>query len=91
MLIGVLYVACATFAADNDSHGYGDLEAVFGSADVQSCSGNGGLTVCANDYGRVTVCRWPSPSYFGQLRYRTHASAAAELGSKIGQVEKTPD
>ncbi len=49
---------------------YGFWEEVFGVSDVVAASGNGGLTACVNDHGRVSVCKWPSPGYYDQLTYR---------------------
>jgi len=59
---------------------YGALEDLFGPPDVAIVAGNGGLTVCANSHGRVTGCRWPSPSYHDQLAYRTQSRALPLLG-----------
>ena len=42
-------------------------ETLFGPADCTAVTGNGGLTVGVNAYGRVTTCRWPSPGHHDQL------------------------
>ena len=51
---------------------------VFGSwlapPDVSAISGNGALTAGVNPFGRVSLCRWPSPSYFNQVSYSTISS-----------------
>lgn len=43
-------------------------EEVFAARETSAVSGNGALTVCVNRFGQVTVCRWPSPSYYNQVR-----------------------
>ena len=55
-----------------------------GPADVSAMTGNGALTVGANRFGRVSVCRWPSPSYCNQVRYRTRSVDLPSLGVEPG-------
>ncbi len=46
-------------------------ESLLGPADVSAVIGQGALTVGVNPSGRISVCRWPSPGFHDQLRYRT--------------------
>jgi hypothetical protein len=55
-------------------------ETLFGPSDVAAIIGNGGLTVGINDYGRVSLCRWPSPSYSDQITYVTRDASLPALG-----------
>ena len=61
-----LMLSAVALAGDHDV-----LEQLFGPADISAATGNGGLTVCVNPYGRISGCRWPSPSYHDQLDYQT--------------------
>lgn len=56
------------------------LEARYGPADLVTISGNGRLTVGMNDRGTVNVCRWPRPSHYDQLSYRTISRDLPRMG-----------
>lgn len=43
----------------------------FGPTDISAVSGNRKLSVAVNDRATVTVLKWPSPSYYDQIKYRT--------------------
>ena len=47
------------------------IEDVYGPGNVTGISGNGSLTVGFGYAGELTLFRWPSPSYFDQVRYLT--------------------
>ncbi|HPO14101.1 MAG TPA: hypothetical protein PLI09_11700 [Candidatus Hydrogenedentes bacterium] len=55
-------------------------EQLFGPADVSAVSGNGGLTIGVNSFGRLTSCRWPSPGGNDQLGYRAFSRDLPNLG-----------
>ncbi|MGC8756093.1 MAG: hypothetical protein ACP5QW_06195 [bacterium] len=76
-----------------------DPEAPFGATNINAEVGNGGLSVGISAHGTITVLRWPSPSYFDQLNYKTathgltitssartlpHFGAADNMGSFAG-------
>ncbi|HIJ65622.1 MAG TPA: hypothetical protein HPP77_06670 [Candidatus Hydrogenedentes bacterium] len=44
-------------------------------AEASAAAGNGRLTVCLTPSGRVSACKWPSPSYHDQLRYDRRSRA----------------
>ena len=98
-LITVCAVAMATVLL---VHGYAwgaDPESAFGATNINGEVGNGGLSVGISQYGTITVLRWPSPSYYDQLNYKTatqgitpgssartlpHFGAADNMGSFAG-------
>ncbi|MDQ3940659.1 MAG: hypothetical protein M3238_04820, partial [Actinomycetota bacterium] len=43
----------------------------FGPTDISAVSGNRKLSVAFNPAGTVTVLKWPSPSFYDQIKYRT--------------------
>ncbi|HET7481652.1 MAG TPA: hypothetical protein VFK89_02200 [Actinomycetota bacterium] len=43
----------------------------FGPTDISAVTGNRSLSVGLNGSGTVTVLRWPSPSYYDQIKYET--------------------
>ncbi len=57
-------------------------EQLFGPADVTAISGNGGLTVGVNAFGRLSSCQWPSPGGNDQLSYRTVSRDLPNFGVK---------
>ncbi|MFT4884481.1 MAG: hypothetical protein ACI8U4_001997 [Natronomonas sp.] len=44
---------------------------LYGPTDIDAQSGNRGLSVALNDEGTVTVCKWPSPSFYDHVKYHT--------------------
>ena len=53
----------------------------YGPTDITAVSGNGGLSVAVNDDATVTVLKWPSPSYYDQIKYRTTDRSARFMGA----------
>ena len=53
----------------------------FGPTDVNAVSGNGKLSVGLNADATVTVMKWPSPSFYDQIKYRTTDRAARRMGA----------
>lgn len=47
------------------------MDELFGPTNLYGISGNGGLTAGFSQQGEVTLLRYPSPSYYDQLFYRT--------------------
>lgn len=43
----------------------------FGPTDIASVTGNRALSVAVNGKATISVLRWPSPSYYDQIKYRT--------------------
>ena len=54
---------------------------VFGPTDITATSGNGTMSVALNDNATITVLRWPSPSFYDQIKYRTTDRAARFMGA----------
>jgi hypothetical protein len=42
-----------------------------GPTDISAVTGNQRLSVALNEKGTITVLKWPSPSYYDQIKYRT--------------------
>jgi hypothetical protein len=55
-------------------------ETQFGPTDIGATIGNHRLSVAANPQGTLSVFKWPSPSYYDQLKYFTTDRSAPRLG-----------
>lgn len=53
------------------SHPVDSIEHIFGATNINGISGNGGLTVGISKEGDLTLLKYPSPSYYDQLNYKT--------------------
>ena len=52
-----------------------------GPTDINAVTGNQGLTAAFNDRGTMTVLKWPSPSFYDQLDYRTTDRSEPRMGA----------
>jgi GH15 family glucan-1,4-alpha-glucosidase len=68
----------------------------FGPTDINAATGNQRLSVGLNRQGTITVFKWPSASYFDQIKYRTtdrrepRFGALPNEGSFLGLAWKAP-
>jgi hypothetical protein len=53
---------------------------VYGPTDIGATTGNGRLSVAVNPQGTLSVLKWPSPSYYDQLKYFTVDRDLPRLG-----------
>jgi hypothetical protein len=53
----------------------------FGPTDISAVTGNRRLSVGLNADATVTVLKWPSPSYYDQIKYRTDDRSEPLLGA----------
>lgn len=53
----------------------------FGPTDISATSGNQALSVGFNEKGTITVLKWPSPSFYDQVKYRTTSRTEPRLGA----------
>ena len=53
----------------------------FGPTDITAVTGNQRLSAGINAEGTVTVLRWPSPSFYDQIKYRTTDRSQPHMGS----------
>ena len=53
-----------------------------GPTDINAVSGNRRLTAAFNDEGTMTVLKWPSPSFYDQLDYRTTDRSEPRMGAR---------
>jgi hypothetical protein len=51
------------------------MESLFGPTPTHAVLGNGGLSAGLSRYGELVVLKWPSPSYYDHLTYRTFTPA----------------
>ena len=65
-----------TLSCDNVFATNGDYEA-YGPTDVNAQAGNGRVTVGENPAGTLTVFKYPNPSFYNQVKYRTLGRDAA--------------
>jgi hypothetical protein len=78
-LAGVPPVSAQTGSAcqDPNPETYED----FGPTDITAVSGNQKMAVAVNDAATVTVMKWPSPSYYDQIKYRTTDRSEPRMGA----------
>ena len=53
----------------------------YGPTDINAVTGNGGLSVGLNKAATVTVFKWPSPSFYDQIKYRTTDRGEPRFGA----------
>jgi GH15 family glucan-1,4-alpha-glucosidase len=53
----------------------------YGPTDVSAVTGNGGLSVALNSDATITVLKWPSPSFYDQIKYRTVDRSQERFGA----------
>src|SRR5205807_8084126 len=53
---------------------------IYGPTDIGATLGNQRLSVAVNPQGTLSVMRWPSPSYYDQLKYYTTDRGQPRLG-----------
>lgn len=53
----------------------------FGPTDISATSGNQSLSAGFNQKATITVLKWPSPSFYDQVKYRTTDRAEPRLGA----------
>ena len=58
---------------------------IYGPTDITATSGNRRLSVAVNHEGTVTVLKWPSPSYYDQIKYTTEDRTAPRMGAAINE------
>ena len=83
-LCAFLVVGLVPFAhAQTPSCYQGDPPEESGPTDINAVTGNRGLTAAFNDAGTVTVLKWPSPSFYDQLDYRTTDRSEPRMGAAV--------
>ncbi len=95
----LLKVCLALLIINFGTNLYADSIEPFGATNINGEVGNGGLSVGISQHGTITVLRWPNPSYYNQLTYKTalsgvlptesartlpHFGAADNMGSFAG-------
>lgn len=77
---GVLSAPPPVRAQTTNCAGAGEPED-FGPTDISATTGNQSLSAGLNEKATVTVLKWPSPSYYDQIKYRTIARDEPRLGA----------
>jgi GH15 family glucan-1,4-alpha-glucosidase len=54
----------------------------YGPTDISAVTGNSGLSVAVNPDATVTVFKWPSPSFYDQIKYRTTDRSKPRFGAR---------
>ncbi|HEX2058631.1 MAG TPA: hypothetical protein VHI71_09695 [Actinomycetota bacterium] len=70
----------AVRAQTNNCAGSGEPED-FGPTDISATTGNQSLSAGLNAKATITVLKWPSPSFYDQVKYRTTDRSEARLGA----------
>ena len=65
----------------------GNFERYFGVTNINGVIGNGGLTAAFSEKGEMTVLKWPSPSYYEHLNYKTSSEESARSLPYMGAFE----
>jgi MYXO-CTERM domain-containing protein len=60
------------------------FEHMFGATDINAAIGNGGATAGFSAQGEITVLRWPSPSYYQHVDFKTSTSSTARQTPHFG-------
>jgi hypothetical protein len=63
------------------------MEALFGPTPTNAVIGNGGLSAGLSRYGELVVFKWPSPSYYDHLTYRSRTPAFKNLENYDRQLQ----
>ncbi len=53
----------------------------YGPTDISAVSGNQHMSVAVNPDATVTVLKWPTPSYYDQIKYRTTDRSEPRMGT----------
>ncbi|WP_276260960.1 hypothetical protein [Haloglomus litoreum] len=64
---------------------------LYGPTDINAQTSNGSLAVGISDEGTLTVFRWPRPSFFDQLKYKTNSRAEPPSGTEHGKFGAYPN
>ncbi len=84
LLVAALVMSAAPARAQTQDPCFDDAATTpegYGPTDISAVTGNGGLSVAVNPSATVTVLKWPSPSFYDQIKYRTTDRAEPRLGA----------
>ena len=80
-LMAVAAAAVPAHAQTANCEGTSDTPESFGPTDISAVSGNQKLSVGFNADATITVLKWPSPSYYDQIKYRTTDRGEPRFGA----------
>jgi hypothetical protein len=64
---------------------------LYGPTDINAQTSNGAMAAGISDEGTLTVFRWPRPSFFDQLKYKTNSRAEPPSGREHGKFGAYPN
>lgn len=89
LMLATLTVAGGVPARGQTSSGCFDANEetpeAYGPTAISAVTGNGGLSVAVNPVATVTVLKWPSPSFYDQIKYRTTDRAEPRMGALVNE------
>ena len=86
-VIGALGLTITIGAARADDQSPAAVEHLLGATDVNAAIGNGQLTAGVSAQGELTVLRWPSPSYFEHVDFKTSTADDARARPHFGAAD----
>ncbi|MEA2516504.1 MAG: glucoamylase, partial [Actinomycetota bacterium] len=84
VIVALAFTGAAPARAQTSPQCFDDQEETpegYGPTDISAVSGNTGLSVAVNPAATVTVLKWPSPSFYDQIKYRTTDRAEPRMGA----------
>lgn len=64
---------------------------LYGPTNVNAQTSNGSMAIGISDEGTVTVFRWPRPSFYDQIKYKTSDRDAPSSGKEHGKFGAYPN
>ncbi|MBW3561594.1 MAG: hypothetical protein KY437_03775 [Actinobacteria bacterium] len=58
---------------------------IYGPTDINAQTSNARMAVALNDEGSITVLRWPRPSFYDQIKYRTSSRDLDRFGALVNE------
>jgi len=81
--IAALLIAAAPAHADDVAY----FEHLLGATDINAAIGNGGATAAFSSQGELTVLRWPSPSYYQHVDFKSSNALDARAQPHFGAAD----
>src|SRR5581483_3146665 len=82
---GIVALLFAAAPARADDVAY--FEHLLGATDINAAIGNGGTTTAFSAEGELTVLRWPSPSYYQHVNFKTSNAVDARAQPHFGAAD----
>src|SRR5579862_109088 len=86
-VIAIVLLGARVARADDPATDVAYFEHVLGATDVNAAIGNGGATAGFSAQGELTVLRWPSPSYYEHVNFKTSTADDARMQPHFGAAD----